>query len=68
MNARSSDGVEKKCLGLLGAGRSWLPELRPINTSESVLLDDAPVLSALLWGSCYPGERGVWSRPEPEPH
>lgn len=51
MSARSLDGEEENCLGLLGAGRSWLLELPPINTSESVLLRDAPVLSARLLGS-----------------
>lgn len=50
MSARSLDGEEENCLGLLGAERSWLLELPPINTSESVLRD-APVPSARLLGS-----------------
>lgn len=46
--------MEKKCLGLLGAGGSWLPELRPIHTSVAVLLDDAAVLTDLLLGFLLP--------------
>ena len=46
--------MEKKCLGLLGAGGSWLPELPPINTSVAVLLDVATVLTALPLDSLLP--------------
>ena len=50
ITARSLNKLQKMCVRLLGAGRKLL-QPAPLITSESCLLNDALVLSALTLGT-----------------